>query len=279
MNERQVLDALLGVYVGVILVTAGVLVSWEFGTDRLPVSTLVVTGAVIAAVVTAAARGVEDLADRVASIPVAAVTVGIPLVFLPYMLLITEPESEAMMGALVGLLAVVPGICIPLGGGLITNKRRRGRATEIVAVTVGDDDDDGSQLETTAIALVGIVVGGILIGGGIMVALGFDPDTSTIITSLTGVATSLLVFADGDSEIAVTDAGLIVDQQFLQWDDLTGYRLTDETVEIITPTWYQPTREFDREEISDEDALIEGLNEFLPRVDEHGRVELSPRRA
>ena len=278
MGKRQVIEALLGVYVGIVLVTAGVLVGREFGATGLPAGGLVVTGVVIAAVVTAAARRVDDLVDRVASLPVAAVTVGVPLAYLPYMILVAEPKSGAMMIALVGLLAVVPGIGVPIGGGLITNKRRRQQATEIVAVTVGGDDDEGTQLETAAIAVVGLGFGAVLIGGGIMMVQGFDASSSTVITSLTGIATSLLVFVDDSSEVAVTDAGLRVDQQFLKWDGLTGYRLTDESVEIVTPKWYQSTREFGREEISDEDAFINGLNEFLPRVDEHERVELSPRR-
>lgn len=282
MGERQVLEALLGVYVGIVLVTAGVLVGREFGVIGLPRGALVVTGIVIAAAVAAAARRVDALVDRVVPLPVAAVTIGVPLAYLPYLILATEPGSGANLVALVGLLAVVPGIGVPVGGAVIKNKHRRQQATEIVAVTVGEEHEDNDWLpnaDNNWIAGIGVAVVGVgILAVGIGLTLGFD-GSSTIFTSLSGLATSLLLFVDDSSEVAVTDAGLRVDQQFLQWDDLTGYRLTDESVEIVTPNWYQSTREFDREEISDEDALINGLNEFLPRVDEHERVELSPRRA
>jgi hypothetical protein len=48
---------------------------------------------------------------------------------------------------------------------------------------------------------------------------------------------------------------------------------------VVRQNWYQSTREFERRESSDEAALIEGLEEFLPRIDEYGCVELSPSRA
>jgi len=284
MGERQLLEALLGVYVGIFLVTVGVLVGREFGVTGLPRGALVVTGIVIAAVVMAVARRVEDLVDRVVSIPVAAVTVGVPLAYLPYMILAAEPESGAAIVALVGLLAVVPGVGIPIAGGFIRNKRRREQATEIVAVTVGEEDEDDGWLpnaDDSWIAGIGVAVVGVgILAVGIGLTLGFDGSGSsgTIFTSLSGLATSLLLFVDDSSKIVVTDTGLRIDQQFLLWDELTGYRLTDETVEIVTPNWYQSTREFDREDISNEEACIDGLGEFLPRVDEHERVEVSPQR-
>jgi len=274
MNERRVLEALLGVYVGMVLVTTGVLISWEVGVTGLSVTALVVIGAVIAAVVTAAARRVDDLVDRVVSIPVVAVVVGVPLANLPYLILATEPESGMSFVALVGLLAVVPGIGIPLGGELIKSKRRRQQATEIVTVIVGDDDEDDSWLpEVTEkwVAAVGLTVFGLgILWVGIGLTLGFDSSRSTIFSSLGGLTTMVLFLADDSTEVVVTDSGLQVDQQFSHWDDLDGYRVTDDTIELVFSDWYRPTQRFEREEISDEDAFIKGLSEFLPQVDEAG---------
>lgn len=62
------------------------------------------------------------------------------------------------------------------------------------------------------------------------------------------------------------------------WENLEGYRLTGDTLALVHSGWYLPDQQFDREGISDEEALLDGFCEFLPRLDEHGRIELSPRR-
>ncbi|MFW6321739.1 MAG: hypothetical protein ACOC0Z_07790 [Halohasta sp.] len=277
MKQRRVLEVVVGIYVATLLVSAAALAGWDSGAADLSAGVFVAAGVAIAAIVGLAVRAVDDLVDRLLSLPVASGLMGLPLVALLSLIFVVDLGSGADIVAVGAMVAMILGIITLFGARVIRTRRLREQATEIVSVTVGDDDEDGTRLGTAAIAIVGIVVSVILIGGGIGLILGYDLNSSAIISSLTGVFTSLLVFADKESEVVVTDTGLYVDQQFLQWEDLTGYRLTDESVEIVTPNWYQSTRTFDREEISDEDTFINGLSEFLPRIDEHGRVELSAR--
>ena len=269
MNERRILDVLLGVYAAVLLVPAGALVGWEAGTAGVPVTAFVGIGLVIAAVVTLVVRTVDDLVDRLLSLPVVVATVGLPFVYtLPYLLFVVDPDSGAGIVAIVGMGAVLPGMLALLGGSLIRNSRLRERSTEIVAVTLDEtDDEEGRQLR---IAAVGIVTIALVTTGAVTVLTG-EMDFS-MVTSLGGLSTVVLLFANNDRELVVTDAGLVVDQSVIVWDDLAGYRLTDDKVVLVRSEWYLPDRRFDREEMDDE-ALIEGVGEFLPRVDEQGRVE------
>jgi len=269
MNERRILDVLLGVYAAVLLVPAGALVGWEAGTAGVPVTAFVGIGLVIAAVVTLVVRTVDDLVDRLLSLPVVVLTVGLPFVYtLPYLLFVVDPDSGAGVVAIVGMGAVLPGLLALLGGSLIRNSRLRERSTEIVAVTLDEtDDEEGRQLRIAAVAIVAIA----LITTGAVTVLTGELDFS-MVTSLGGLSTVVLLFANNDRELVVTDAGFVVDQSVIVWDDLAGYRLTDDKVVLVRSEWYLPDRRFDREEMDDE-ALIEGVGEFLPRVDEQGRVE------
>jgi hypothetical protein len=272
MQERRVIEALLGAYVAMLSVPAAALFTRTL--DAGSAGWLVGAGLAVAVLVAAMARTVGDLADAVASVPVAAASVLPPLAYLPYMVLVTPPESPGAFASLVGLLAVLPGILVLAGGGVIRNRRLRADATEVAVVTVGGDDDE----DTNWPAVAGAVVMGLsfVVFGAIVVVEG-DAGLGSIFPMLGGMSTWFLFLGDDDTEIAVTDGGLRIDQSFTRWDDLAGYRIGDDEIELVRPEWYHPTRSFDRGEIDDEDALLDGLRRFLPRLDERGRVELSAR--
>ena len=238
MDSRRLLDALVGVYVSLVVVTASALLQWNVIAPTFSVGKAVVIGLAIAAVVAGAAGTVDDLAERMASIPTVVVIVGVPLLSVPY-IFATDPGSTAEFVATIGGIAVLPGIGVLLQASSVRNRRLCETATEIVVVTVGD--------------------------------------------------------AENNTELTVTDIGLQVTQSVSVWgesvgmwdksvsvwdprDQLTGYRLTDDEIIVAREQWYLPARRFKREAISDEDALIEGLEQFLPRLDTYGRVERTPRR-
>lgn len=272
MDERWVLDALLGVYVGLLVGTASAIVGLASTGVDAPFTVPLGAGIIIAAVVAAGARRVDDLVDWVISIPLAVGMAGLPLLYLPYLMVASEPATVI---AIAGLLAMVPGIGVPVGGALIRNRRRREQANEIAVITVGEDDSDGWNRSVIS----GVVaVGGssiAVVGAGVV---GIDGFLGTLLSSVGGAATSLGFFNTDSTEIAVTDSGVRVDNSVLVWDELDGYRMTDDEIKLVRPEWYQSTREFDREALSDEETLIESLEAFLPRVDKYGRVELTPRR-
>lgn len=208
MQERRVIEALLGAYVAMLSVPAAALFTRTL--DAGSAGWLVGAGLAVAVLVAAMARTVGDLAD----------------------------------------------------------------ATEVAVVTVGGDDDE----DTNWPAVAGAVVMGLsfVVFGAIVVVEG-DAGLGSIFPMLGGMSTWFLFLGDDDTEIAVTDGGLRIDQSFTRWDDLAGYRIGDDEIELVRPEWYHPTRSFDRGEIDDEDALLDGLRRFLPRLDERGRVELSAR--
>lgn len=277
MQERRILEALLGVYVAMVLVPAGALfVRWAvFGGVRIGV--LAATGLVVTVVVALGARTVADLADSLATLPVATASVLPPLAYLPYKVLATPPGSANAPVCAVGLLAVLPGIAVPVGGAVVRSRRLRDAATELAVVTVSDDDaGDGRDWPVVVGATVVAVS---FVGFGVVALATDDASIESIAPAFGGISTSLLLLADdGSTEVPVTDQGLLIDRSITRWDDLDGYRVSEGSIELVRSRWYLPTRGFDRDEIGDEDALVERLSEFLPRLDEHGRVKATARR-
>lgn len=270
MDRRWILDVLLGIYAAVLLVPAGALAGWEAGAARLPITVFVGISVVLAALGTGVARTVDDLVDRLLSRSVVTVMVCLPLVFLPYLVFVVDPDSGAGMVAIAGLSAVVPGNGALLGGVIVRDRRLRETATEEVVVTVGDSENNNQQaLRIAAVMIVPMT----LIANGAAIILTGDISTTTFTTLVGGLIPVFLLFADTSRELAVTDVGFRSEQSTIVWDDLAGYRLTDDNVVLVRSEWYLPNRQFDRTDISDEDALIKGLGGFLPRLDEQGRVE------
>jgi len=279
MDERRVPEALIGVYVATILGPALVLWGRETGQIALPGA---VAAALVLGLATAlAAHRVDDLPATLEAWRVVAVTVLPPLAYLPFMIVATGPGSADALVAAVGLFAVVPGIAVPVSGALVRNRRLRAAATDIAVVIVGGEDGDGeSGAERNWPVIAGAaVIGVVMIATGAFVAVTGSGDFASFTSGIGGLSTVLLLLGDDDeTELAVTDNGLRIDRSMTRWDALTGYRVTDEAIELVRPHWYTPTRSFERAEISDEDALVSGLAEFLPRLDEHGRVEMAARR-
>lgn len=276
MRERRVLEALLGTYVATVATPAAVLSGWSPppGVPRFPA--LVAVGTAVGVGVAAGARRIDDLAGAAATPPVAAASILPPLGYLPYMVLATAPESAEALVAAVGVLAVLPGIGVPVGGALVRSRRVRQAATEVAVVTVGEADDEGRDWP----ALAGVTVLAVaFVGVTAFLAATGDGGFEAVWPAFGGVSTTLLLlFGDDGSEVAVTDEGLRVDRAVTRWDGFDGYRVTDERIELVRSRWYLPARTFERGQVSDEDALLDGLGEFLPRLDRHGRVEARPRR-
>ena len=266
MDGRRLIESLLGVYVATLLLPTLEVTGWVAVTSASP-GAILAAGLAIAGATALAATTVAGLLDRVASLPAAAALTLPPLAFIPYMIF-ADPEAEAVV-TIAGLLALVPGIAVLLAAAGIRNRRLRTRATEHAVVTIGDDDDDESGLsrsiKVAAVGGVGLIVVGVAVS--ILTFDGFD-GSSTLFTSLTGLSSLFLLFDNDGHELAVTDEGLRVDSSMTPWDDLGSYRVTDEELKIERERWWLPSRDFDREEISDDAAFIDALGEYLPRTDE-----------
>ena len=266
MNGRRLIEALLGVYVATLLLPTLAVTGWVAVTSA-SLGSILAAGLTIAGAGGLAATTMPKLPERVTSLPAVAATILPPLLFLPY-LVFAEPAGRAEWLAIVGLLAVVPGMLVPIAGAVIRNQRLRSEATEHAVVTVGDDEDDGfGRLVAPALIIVAGLGGIGMSVFGVAVLAGFDLDGgASIIGSLTAVSGSLVtLFADDSTELAVTDAGLRVDRSMTPWDDLAGYRVTDDEIKLERARRWLPSRDFDRNEIDDA-AFIQALSEFLPET-------------
>ena len=265
MDGRRLIEALLGVYVATLLLPALALTGWVAVTAA-SLGSILAAGLAIAAATALAATTIADLPDRVTSLSVVAATVSPPLLFLPYMIL-AQPESAPDVYPVVGLLAVVPGMSVPLAGGMLRNRRLRERATEHATVTTGDDATEsrlGRSIRVAAAGGVGLIVVGVAVA--ILAFDGFD-GSATLFTSLTGLSSLFFLFDTDSHELGVTDEGLRVNRSITPWGDLDSVRVTDEKIKLTHVRWWRPTREFDREEIDDDAAFIKAMEEFLPRTD------------
>ena len=265
MDGRRLIEALLGVYVATLLLPALAVTGWVAVTSA-SLGSILAAGLAIAGATALAATTVADLLDRVASLPAAAALTLPPLAYIPYMI-IADIEAEAVV-TIAGLLALVPGIAVLLAAAGIRNRRLRARATEHAVVTTGDDDDDSGISRPVVLAAVGGI--GLIVVAVAVPILAFDgfDGSSTLFTSLTGLSSLFFLFDNDGHELAVTDKGLRVDSSITPWDDLGSYRLTDEEIKIDRAKWWLPSRDFDREEIGDDAAFIDALEEYLPRTDE-----------
>ena len=265
MDGRRLIEALLGVYVATLLIPTLAVSGWVTVASA-SLGSILAAALAIAGATALAATTVPDLMDRVASLPVAAAMTLPPLAYVPYMIL-ADSEGTAAIFALVGLLAIVPGIGVLLAAAGLRNRRLRARATEHAVVTTDDDDDDsGVGRVVTVAAAVGIGLIVIAAGAAIIAFDGFNSSTM-LFSSLTGLSSLFLLFDNDGHELAVTDEGLRVERSITPWDDLDGYRVTDDEIEIERARWL-PSRDFDREEMDDDTAFIDALDEFLPRADE-----------
>ena len=284
MMERRLLDMVVGVYVSLLFVTASALVRWEAIAPEFSVGRAVVIGLAIAAVVAFVARTVQDLEEKLSSRSVMAVAAGLPLAYLPYVLLVPEPGLMQALVAGAGLCATILGASIVSVAKRINNRRLREAATERAVVTVGAYE--GTALRgwlhvgktQYTIVVVALLLGALAVSGP-------ESLVSNPIIMISFFGINVFSFlekrilkrrGDDGSMIEVTDMGLggdrfmkgWISRSVIQWDEFDGYRVTDNAVEIEFSRWLPVTWKFDREEISDDTALIDGLSENLPRLDD-----------
>ena len=267
MDGRRLIEALLGVYVATLLLPALAVTGWVAVTSA-SLGSILAAGLAIAGAGGLAATTIPKLPERVTSLPAVAATILPSLLFLLHPIF-AEPTGRIEWLAIVGLLAVIPGVLIPLAGAVIRNQRLRADATEHVVVTVGDEDDGmfGSRGESVLFVVVTIGALAMVVGTAVSMIADFAVNTS-LLTSLTGLLSLLFLFTDDSTDLAVTDAGLRVDRSMTPWDDLDEVRVTDEQIKNDRAKWWLPSRDFDREEIGDDAAFIDALGEYLPRTDE-----------
>jgi len=135
MDGRRLIEALLGVYVATLLLPALAVTGWVAVTSA-SLGSILAAGLAIAGAGGLAATTIPKLPERVTSLPAVAATILPSLLFLLYPVF-AEPTGRIEWLAIVGLLAVIPGVLIPLAGAVIRNQRLRADATEHVVVTVG----------------------------------------------------------------------------------------------------------------------------------------------
>lgn len=276
MTSRRVLDVLVGIYVSTIMVTASVLVQWKTVAPTFSAGRAITVGLGIAAVVALIARTISDFAERVTSYSFVAALLGFFIIYMVYLILVPKPGSTQAFTAGIGVLAVVTGFVVRTVANRIVSRQLRETATEIVVVTEYGGKGTRRWLRFReplfAVCVLLLVVGSMALIGPFAVI-----ERPTLLASMMAlfILNDLLdSLPKTGSDITVTTNGLHVDQcfkqSFTQWDECDGYRLTDGSVEIVRSRRFFSAQEFNRETISDETALVDGVATYLPRLNEAG---------
>jgi hypothetical protein len=81
--------------------------------------------------------------------------------------------------------------------------------------------------------------------------------------------TWLALFQDDSQhrEVAITDAGLHVEQGLHNWEQFSGYERTDETLTLARSDWYRSTLSFDIADIDDPETVTAELGRYLRKND------------
>jgi len=158
-----------------------------------------------------------------------------------------------------GVLAVVPWLVALATASHCRMQDRIEAATTLVSFEARPPPSERRQMTVAAAALVAF---------GIAVGVAFVLFTSGIdnLATLAWLPGSLSVFVIVLSnrqkrEVAVTDAGLMVQNQLHDWDTIEGFEVTDDAVVFSRTDWYRSSFNFDPNDIDDIDAVEAALNE------------------
>jgi hypothetical protein len=76
---------------------------------------------------------------------------------------------------------------------------------------------------------------------------------------------TILPVLDEEQEMSVTDRGLIVGNTVQGWEKFEGYEHTEDTL-VVTAAGLGGTRRLDTDDIDDVNAVVDALDDYLPRL-------------
>lgn len=260
VNRERAFAVLFGVYVGCLLGPAGAI---ALPGPKWPVTLAVF---VVATVVSYRFALRRDLAVSLTGIWRSLSLVAFPFVYLPRLVFRPPgltPVEFLLVPATVGLAAFLPGLGVLVVGSLHRNRRTLEQATVRAEFTARS----APRSRKLQVAGAGMVILSGLGGGLIFFLADGNLDSGSLVTSLAAAMGGLtpLLASDDDREVAVTDAGLVVQMQVYDWDTFTDYEVTDDALVLERPKRWHSTFEFDREDVENLPEVEAALKRYLPR--------------
>jgi len=244
---------------GTVLVYSALLVSpvvpLVAGNSRWLLVAGLATGAVVGALATA---------ERDMNAPEASWTHGVAGLVVPLGWLLPAVGEPTVRKAVlspwaVGASASIAWLFVVAGVGALRNAKRRENARTIVAFSARPPKRQRRHLQIAVAAVVGVA--GLVVAGIAVLGSGIE---STTLLPLTTLLTILSVL-DEEQEMSVTDRGLIVESTVQAWEKFEGYEHTEDTL-VVTAAGLGGTRRFDTDDIDDVDAVVNALDDYLPRL-------------
>jgi hypothetical protein len=225
----------------------------------LPGSTwsLFAGGLVVGAALGTALTARLDAAGWLSTVPRGVGGLVVPLLWL---FPVVEAGSIATPWFL-GAAAVVPWLLAVLTASYCRTQGRIEAARTGIAFEARQPPAQRRQLTLAA----GVLLAFSVVAGAVILVVSGDFDWDSMLTWLPGsmVAVMLLLSDRDEREVAVTDAGLVVQQQLYGWDTIADYELTDEALVLSRTDWYRSELQYDRQDIEDLDAVTAALDKFL----------------
>lgn len=261
---ESLLSPAAGSYLATVLVPAAVFATVAGGGAVPGVAVLATAWVAVALVGSLAATGVSDLHEVVGTAEWGGLLTVAPSGYLAY-LLAADPGSTLGLLGVLGLAGSGLGVVVATLGVAVRNRRRRADATELLSVTVGDADEDGTSLSVPSWApvLAGVAMFvTVIVGVFALEAVEVDFPTG-VFTAIGGLGTLVTALADDETELTVTDEGIVTDDWLRPAETLADYELTDEELRLERGGMH-PNLSFDCADLDDDER--DRLRGALDRV-------------
>ncbi|MEZ3114351.1 hypothetical protein RYH80_00220 [Halobaculum sp. MBLA0147] len=260
---ESLLSPAAGSYLATVLVPAAVVASVASGGAVPSLAVLATAWVAVALVGGLAATGVSDLHEVVGTAEWGGLLTVAPLGYLAYLLAADPGPPLGLLGVL-GLAGSGLGVVVATLGLAVRNRRRRADATDLLSVTVGDAEDGTSlSVPSWAPILAGVAMfATVIVGVFALEAVEFDFPTG-VFTAIGGLGTLVTALADDETELTVTDEGIVTDDWLRPAETLADYELTDEELRIERGGMH-PNLSFDCADLDDDER--DRLRDALDRV-------------
>ncbi|MFB6084747.1 MAG: hypothetical protein ABEJ94_10945 [Halorientalis sp.] len=206
-------------------------------------------------------------AERVAtSLPLAVPPVVVPLAYLVWLIALLahnpgiSPFTLLGRPATVGVLAVGPAVAlVELGTRSVTVSRIE--AAEVLHAFETRPDRRQRRLTYGALAVgLGAVAG--LLGALAVLQRIFAAVTLALVIA---VPLALAVLRSDDRTVVVTDAGLAVDGEFTDWEDVRSYTVDEDSLVVRPRGWFADAYRLDLSGAPDPDRLESTFETYVDR--------------
>jgi len=278
MTSRRLLDVLIGSYVSFLIVTTSALIRWEAVEPVFTVEIAVGIGLVVAVVVTLLVGTIQNLSTLVLRLLSSSIAILFVVTVGPiYIFWLIETVSTQAVIAFAGIVGTPVGVLVIYGVAKRVAITQQQEISSTTTVTVGTDDEStrrqlqvAHRCQNQCLLLASLLTfASHAIGGWYR---------SILVAQLALVIGGVVAWMYGkqlpdSSTFTLTEIGLWmpIKGSFVLWDRFDGYRVTTDEIQLVSTPWLgMRTETIDREEITDEERLLDELSTYLPRLNETG---------